>query len=172
MVGLFNWGTNQEILTGKQVAEETRTRKLELASVGLDPAVSTLAVHAWDLSCEWIHDGLLEATLEPRTETVVVLRPQAAEPTIAATSRHLLGGAVEVTGEQVETLPDGRTQLSATIDQPAGHPLNVLMDGAGLTFSEVTSPPGAQVVEGPCEGTWLLQVTPETSPATLEVVYE
>jgi len=171
VVGLFNWGTNKEIMTGKEIKEAVRTISLDLITVGFDAAESYLAVGSWDLSCEWIHDGIVSASLEPRTDKVVVVRRQALEPTIAATSRHLLGGAVEVT-EEVVVPHDSGFRLTATIDQPAGHPLNVLMDGAGLASAEVVSPAGATIVEGPCEGTWLLQVTPETAPVSLEVLYE
>jgi hypothetical protein len=78
---------------------------------------------------------------------------------------------VEVSDELVVAHEDGY-RLTATIDHPAGHSLNVLMDGAGLASAEVLSPANATIVEGPCEGTWLLQVTPETTPVALEVLYE
>lgn len=171
VVGLFNWGTNKEVMSGQEIEETVRTISLDLATVGFDPAESYLTVGSWDLSCEWVHDGIVSASLEPRTDKVVVVRRQASEPAIAATSRHLLGGAVEVTEEEVVAHEAGY-RLTATIDQPAGHPLNVLMDGAGLSSAEVVSPAGATIVEGPCEGTWLLQVTSETTPVALEVLYE
>jgi hypothetical protein len=171
VVGLFNWGTNKEIMTGVEIEESVRTISLDLATVGFDPAESYLTVGSWDLSCEWVHDGIVAASLEPRTDKVVVVRRQATEPAIAATSRHLLGGAVEVSDELVVAHEDGY-RLTATIDHPAGHSLNVLMDGAGLASAEVLSPANATIVEGPCEGTWLLQVTPETTPVALEVLYE
>ncbi len=171
VVGLFNWGTNKEIMTGKEIDEATRTISLDLATVGFDPTESYLTVGSWDLSCEWVHDGIVSADLEPRTDKVVVVRRQATEPAIAATSRHLLGGAVEVTDETV--VPhEGGYRLTATIDQPAGHPLNVLIDGAGFMSSTIVSPEGASINQGPCEGTWLVQVTPKTSPVKLEVLYE
>jgi hypothetical protein len=171
VVGLFNWGTNVAVATGQDVPEETRTKKLDLATVGLGSGDSYLAVSMWDLTCDWIHDGVLEATLEPRTEAVFVVRPQAGEPAIVATDRHLMGGAVEVEDEWVTATDDGYL-LSATIKQPAGHALNVLMDGAGLDAVAVVSPVGATIMAGPCEGTWLLQVTPSESPVQLEVRYE
>ncbi|MBM4354049.1 MAG: alpha-galactosidase [Deltaproteobacteria bacterium] len=170
VVGLYNWGENEDVQAGKTVPEETRTKTLALEDLGLDPKGTYLVIDGWDHDCYEVSDGLLSATLEPRTDKVLIVRPVPEEPGIVATSRHLLGGAVEVTDEQVKTI-EGKLVLSATIDHPAGYPLDVYVSGSGLKVDSVQSPGGVTVTPGACDGLEVLSLTPTQSPVKLEVTF-
>ncbi len=168
VVGLYNWGENENIPSGKAVPEETRTKTLALEDIGLDPNESWLVVGGWDHDCYEVTDGMLSNTLEPRTDEVLIVRPVPEEPCIVATSRHLLGGAVEVSDEQAKSI-EGKLVLSAVIDHPAGHPLDVYLAGGGLKVDSVLSPAGVTVTPGACDGVEVLSLTPTESPVKLEV---
>jgi hypothetical protein len=170
VIGLFNWGENEDVQSGEAVPEETRTKTLPLADIGLDAEESWLVMDAWDHDCHPVTAGKLSATLEPRSDKILIIRPLPQEPCIVATSRHLLGGAVEVTDEQVESV-EGKLVLSATLHHPAGYPLDVYIAGGGLEVATVQSPAGVTVTPGACDGVEVLSLTPTQSPVTLEVTF-
>ena len=168
VVGLYNWGTNLNVLSGDDVASEARTKTLSLEAMGHAADSKCLQVDSWDLTCKWLDGKPLEEELEPRTDRVLIVHCNPQGPMIAKTSRHLLGGVVEVSAENVAQ-EGGKTLLSATIDHPADFPLEVLVYAGDLTPTEVTSPPDATLEEGPCDGVWSVKVTPHTTPVQLSI---
>lgn len=170
VVGLFNWGTNVEVMSGKETPEEEKTQTLDLETIGLDPAGKYLVYGSWEQECEWVEDGQLQATLAPRTETVLVVRPEPDLPMVVATTRHLLGGAVDVTGEAV-TEDGGQTSLTATVDTPVGHEFAVYVATAGFDLDEVAWPAGAVVGDELCEGVVPVTFTSTNEKTELKVVF-
>jgi len=168
VLGLFNWGINEDVFTAKEIPEETRTKEVSFEALGLVPGTPYLVMDAWTHECEWLEDVAISRTLPPRTEAVLIVRLRAEEPIIVATSRHLLGGAVEVENEQVQPDADSLV-LTATIDQPAGHPLDVYLAGGGLVPSEVLSPATAVLTPGGCEDVYVVSVVPDATPVSLSV---
>ena len=103
-------------------------------ALGLDASRTILAFNAWDHTWEWLNLGQLQVTLDPRTEAVVLLREAPAAPAVVATTRHLLGGAVEVHDEAWD---DSGLTLSARIDTVVQDPTTVYVADAGLTLDSV-----------------------------------
>jgi alpha-galactosidase len=171
VLGLFNWGLNEEVFSGDEVAEETRTKEIELAAVGLVPTEPHLVLDAWTHECEWVEGGSIARTLVPRTEAVLIVHPEPDEPMIVATSRHLLGGAVEVSDEWVKTSGEAVESMGATIDHPAGFPLEVYLYAGGAEPKAVASPAGAILTPGGCEGVYVVSVIPESSPVEIKVEF-
>jgi hypothetical protein len=171
VLGLFNWGTNVEIMSGKETPEETKTITFNLADVGLDPTATHLLFDSWEHSCRWLDGGLVEETIEPRYERILVVHPKPAEPMVAATSRHLLGGAVEVTEEAIAK-DNGFTTLTATLDSPVGHEFIVYVAGAGLALDEVISPADAMIDDSPCDNVLAIRFGAVQSETTLEINFK
>jgi len=168
VVGLFNWGTNVNVLTGEEYPGEERTKNLSLEAMGHAADSTCLQVDSWDLTCKWLDGQDIEEMLAPRTDRILIVHCDPDDPMIAKTSRHLLGGIVEVTAEELAAAGDGTT-LTATIDHPVGHPLEVLVYDGGKSSAKVNSPPGATIEQGPCNNVWSVKVTPETTPVQLSI---
>ena len=171
VLGLFNWGKNEVLLTGQELEETTKVKSRTLKSLGLDEQAEYLVMDVWTHDCHWETGGTIAMDLEPRTEKVLILRSRPEEPEIAATSRHLLGGAVEVTSEQVQDV-DGLLTLSAIIDQPSGYPLEIFVADAGFQIAEVVSPAEVGILPGPCEDVQVISVTPDVTPVSLDIRFE
>ncbi|MBM4395198.1 MAG: alpha-galactosidase [Deltaproteobacteria bacterium] len=140
VIGMFHWGRNRDV-GGAWEEEAPRAIGVDLARIGLDPAARHLVFDAWDHAWTWHAGARLERTLQPRTAQVLVVRPAPAEPAVVATSRHLLGGAVEVSAESWD--PATGT-LTATISAPAGRPVTVWAADAGRTLSKAEPGEGGQ----------------------------
>ena len=170
VVGLFNWGTNLDLMSGDETPEQVKTKTLELESIGLDPEGKYLAYGSWERECHWIENGKLEATLDPRTETVLVVHPEPEAPMVVATTRHLLGGAVDVTGETVKQA-GAQVSLTATLDTPVGHDFVVYVATAGLEVDEVVSPVGAVLGDSPCDDVIAVEFTSQQAQTQMEVLF-
>ena len=171
VVGLYNWGQNENPVTGESFPEETRTATVPLTRLGLDPSKRTLLFSAWDQTCRFVEDGVIEETLEPRTDRVLVVREEPQNPTLVFTSRHLLGTAVEVLSETSLSTEDGIT-LVADVDNPPGHAVTVYIATGGLLPGTITSPAEAEWGESPCAGVAALLFTPNEPITTVEVRFE
>lgn len=167
-LGLFNWGKNRDVggpwvpaMTDPTPADEPeRTLTVSLADLGMDPGARTLAFDAWAGTWEWLEDGVVSRTLPPRTDAVLILHPEPTHPAVAATSEHLLGGAVEVSDEAwdgaagrlrwcMKTVPgrhtrawvmDASMSLGQAHTDSAGDP-SVAADGGLLTLSFLATAP-------------------------------
>lgn len=166
VLGLFNWGLNKEIGAPDMEAEQTRDYVVDLADLGLEPSATHLAFDAWNRTWDWIADGQVTETLDPRTSRVLILRPEPTEPAIVFTSRHLLGGAMEVTGE---TWDAGASTLSATLSTVPGDPLEVFVAEAGRTVQSVTASDVTDATPVSLDGITTVSFTP-TQPTTTLVV--
>ena len=171
VVGLYNWGLNEAVATGEETPEETKTKSLKLSDLGLDPGARYLSFSAWDRTCEWEEDGVLEAELEPRTDEVFIVRPEALEPEIVFTTRHLLGGAVEVFEESVVE-EDGELVLRAKIDTPIGHDVEVFVATGSLKVKKFTFSGAGGFGSKPCDGVQGFVLKAEQNPTEMEVRFE
>lgn len=131
VLGLFHWGRNRDIGGAWDFPEpddeQSRTFDMDLWALDVGDGGDVLALDAWDGTWEWIADGRIAVELAPRTERILVLHPRPDRPAVAGTSLHLLGGAVEVSGEAW----DGAAgRLRADLATVAGQATTVwVMDG-------------------------------------------
>jgi len=107
-------------------------------------------------------------TAEPRTGTLLVVRPDSESPGVVFTTRHVLGGAVEVANERVT---DGGAALEFDLSNPAGHEVTVYFSSRETPLS-VPSPADATLAAGPCPDVWAVTFTPvaDTTPVTISFV--
>ncbi|NOZ01349.1 MAG: alpha-galactosidase, partial [Deltaproteobacteria bacterium] len=133
VLGLFNWGRNRAI-GGTWEESGKRTLTVDLADLGLDASKRVLSFNAWDRDWTWIEDGKVKETLDPHTTRVLILRENPDEPAVVFTTRHLLGGAVEVHDEAYDA---GLHTLVASVDTVPGTPITVFAFDAGLTLDDV-----------------------------------
>ena len=166
VAGLFNWGTNEHVVTGEELGDEPREKTIEWSMLGLDPGARLLLFDAWEHTCEWADGPAWTVTVPPRSERIEVVRPEPATPVVVATTRHLMGGAVEVSDETVETVA-GDTVLAFDLASPAGHEVTAFV--AGGEAAEVLAPAGAVLVAGPCEGVWAVTFTPDADTTHVAV---
>jgi len=128
VVGLFNWGQNRDVVATQMEPEASRTVGVDRADLGLAGGDQLLVFDAWARTWTWSTADRIEATLAPRSTRVLIVRPAPTEPRVVFTSRHLLGGAVEVHDEAwspVESL------LSANLDVVPGELVEVYVAAAG-----------------------------------------
>jgi alpha-galactosidase len=94
VLGLFNWGENW---AGRErIPEGTRTIRVDLASLGLDPAVPYLVFDFWNEKFLGEFSGSVGLELAPRTCRVLALRRRPAHPWFLSYNRHLSQGGVEL----------------------------------------------------------------------------
>ncbi len=130
VLGLFNWGLNRDVEADEMEPETERTVGVDRADLGLAAAAELLVFDAWARTWAWSTADRLEATLPPRSTRVLVVRPAPTEPRVVFTSRHLLGGAVEV---HDEAWLAGDLRLTASIDTAPGQAVEVYVAAAGRT---------------------------------------
>lgn len=168
VLGLFNWGLNKEIGASEFEAEITRDYVVDLADLGLDTSATYLAFDAWNRTWDWIADGQVTETLDPRTTRVLILREEPTEPAIVFTSRHLLGGGVEVSGE---TWSDADATLSVVLATVPGDPLEVYVAEAGRTAQTVDVSDVTDATPVSLDGLTTITFTPTTPSTTISVQY-
>jgi len=168
VLGLFNWGLNKEIGALDFEPEITRDYVVDLANLGLDPSATYLAFDAWGHTWHWIADGQVSETLDPRTTRVLILREEPTEPAIVFTSRHLLGGGVEVSGE---SWSEADATLTATLATVPGDPLEVYVAEAGHTALSVQASGVTDATPISLDGLTTISFTPTTPTTTLTVQY-
>ncbi|HME56186.1 MAG TPA: alpha-galactosidase [Candidatus Lokiarchaeia archaeon] len=94
VVGLFNWGENQEL--GQPLPEETREITVNFTDVGLDSTKTYLAFEFWTGKFEGEFAGSYSAELLPRNVELLVFREKTGFPQFLSSTRHLTQGAVDV----------------------------------------------------------------------------
>ncbi|MFH2008399.1 MAG: alpha-galactosidase [bacterium] len=166
VVGLFNWGLNKEIGASDFEAESVRDYTVDFGELGLDIGLTFLVFDAWNRTWDWIAEGTVTETLDPRTSRVLVVREEPSTPAIVFTSRHLLGGAVEVHNEAWD---DGAAELSAVLDTVAGDPLEVFVAEAGRTVQVVEASGVADATPVSLDGITTISFTPTAAETTLTV---
>ena len=128
VLGLFNWGLNRDVTATQMEPEVERTVGVDRAALGLVPGDRVLLFDAWDHTWQWSTADRIEASLAPRSTRVLIVRHEPAEPRVVFTSRHLLGGVVEVLEEDYEPVEQ---KLSATISTVVGDRTRVFVALAG-----------------------------------------
>jgi hypothetical protein len=133
VLGVFNWGRNRDVGAQDFEAEAPRTLKLRLEedlglSVG-EPGHEFVWFDAWRHESNRVPAGAtLEFFLQPRRGTVLIVREESAQPFVLFTTRHLLGGAVEVHDERFDAASG---KLEARLDTVPGEPITVWVEPAG-----------------------------------------
>ena len=170
VVGLFNWGENRDILATATSLDYQKEQELTLGvdfeRIGLDPAKKHLVFDAWEHTWSWTGAGRVEATLAPRSDRIYVVREDPSQPAVVFTTRHLLGGAVEVHNE-VWSGEDGT--LSALIDTVAGDPTRIYLAPVGRSFVSATASGSADVQSNERDGLIELSFTPTSAETKLVV---
>lgn len=168
VVGLFNWGLNEDVVASAPVAEATRDKTIRWVDLGIDGAENLLLFNAWDHTCEWATGPEWTMTAEPRTGTLMVVKQDIGMPQVVFTTRHLLGGAIEVSGESAT---DGGGRLEFDLSSPAGHEVTVYISSAVAPVT-VTLPADATLSPGPCDDVWSVTFTPadDVTPVQVEFI--
>ncbi len=166
VVGMFNWGQNRDIGASDFEEEETRRVTLALERLGRDPTARYLVFDAWEESYAWVADGQLAADLEPRSARVFVAVEEPEEPAVVLTSRHLLGGAVEVANERFEAHKGTLTAEIATVAQV---PVRVYVATAGRSFVAAEAVDAGAVTAHEADGVLTLSFTPGSPGTVLRV---
>jgi len=143
VLGLFHWGRNRDIGSAAWEDEVPKTLSVRVSDLGLEPAGAHLVVDSWEGTARVVDSGVVSETLEPRTARVLIVRPMPADPAVVWTSRHLLGGAVEVLDERYD--PATR-ELRFTLRAVRDHPFQALIATAGMQVQtvQVDGDPAAQ----------------------------
>ena len=171
VLGLFHWGRNRNIGEAWEEGADPRNLAMDLDDLGLDPTKRHLAFDAWERTWQWIEDGTVDETLDTRTTRVLVLREEPLEPAIVFTTRHLLGGAVEVHGEEFN---GGLSILTATIDTVPGDPTTVFAADAGRQLTDVdlgTGEPPAGISHAQEDGVAWLFFTPTEAQTEVRFLF-
>jgi hypothetical protein len=172
VVGLFNWGENRDILataTSSKYEEEAElTLSLDLERIGLDPTKRHLVFDAWEHDWSWTEAGRVEATLAPRTDRIYVVREEPVTPAVVFTSRHLLGGAVEV---HDEIWAEEEGHLAFSVDTVAGDPIHVYVAPGGASFA-VAAVDGLEHQIDERDGLIDLSFTPDAASSTIQLDFE
>jgi hypothetical protein len=166
-VGLFNWGLNQDVGASAWEPETVHTIGVDRTALGLSATGTLLAVDGWTGAVTRITGTRVEASLQPRSVALLLVRPDPTAPALVWTSRHLMGGAAEVSGE---TWDAATGTWSATIDAPAGAPLTVEIATGGATPSSATAD-GTALTPQVADGVATLALTPAANPAHLAVTF-
>lgn len=172
VLGLFNWGRNRDIGGAWEEGAGPRTLTMDLSDLGMDPAKKTLAFNAWDRDWAWIENGTVDETLPTHSTRVLVLREEPTEPAVVFTSRHLLGGAVEVHDEEFNA---GLATLTAAIDGVVGVPMTVFVADAGRVLDDVdfgTGIPPLGVSHAQNDGIAQVFFTPTEVSTTISLVFQ
>jgi hypothetical protein len=167
VLGLYHWGQNRDVGRPDWEAEAPRTLRVDLADLGLDPTQRHLVFRAWDQTWTWEEGGAVEEWLAPRMDAVFVVRPAPVEPAVVFTSRHLLGGAVEVHDEAF----GADDALTATVDTVPGAPLTVWVATAGRIPEEATASGSDDVGHEVTDGLLALRCTPRTDATEVRVTF-
>lgn len=169
VVGLFNWGLNKDIGAEDWEAEQPRTVGLSLAAMGRDPAQRHLVFDAWDHTWEWTEADRVERTLEPRTEAVLIVRAEPADPAVVFTTFHLLGGAVEVHDEAWDAAAG---TLTAAVDTVPGEAQTVWVAAAGRTPKTVAVTPAEAVTHEVADGLLAVRFAPQGTNVELRIDWD
>jgi Melibiase len=149
VIGLLNWGTNQDLtqLPFAAMPDDARILSADLAAGDVDPQTQFHAFEYWTQEYLGVMSGTVSLEVPARHPRVVGLHPVLDRPQFLGTNRHVLGGAVVVHSlawnDQADEytialegsvgttfapfehrltffVPDGYTLQDVTADVPAG----------------------------------------------------
>ncbi len=146
VLGLFNWGLNRDIGAADFDPERELALTATRAELGLPDSGRLLVLDAWDREWRFVDGELPPVLLAPRTARVFVVRPEPARPAVVFTTRHLLGGAVEVLAEDFDAAAGVLHVRLATVP---GVPLTVFValggrDLVAAAAEPATAPPATE----------------------------
>jgi hypothetical protein len=163
VLGLFNWGLNRDVTATEMEPEAVRTVGVDRAVLGLAPGAEVLLFDAWAHTWEWSTADRIEAALPPRSTRVLVVRPTPTVPRAVFTTRHLLGGAVEVHDESWDPLAK---RLTFVVDAVPGEPIEVFVTAAGNVPPANADVSGADSLEVRTEDGMVVLAFVATDPFT------
>lgn len=140
VVGLFNWGKNRDAGSSEWDAEEPRVIGVDKAALGF--AKDVLVFDSWAGTWEWVSGPRIERLLQPRSCALLIVRERPATPSVISTTRHLMGGAVEVENETFDTASGVLTALIDTVPKAS---ISVYIATAGKALTQVTVQQGSDV---------------------------
>ena len=161
VVGLFNWGTNREIGAAKYEDEIVRTIGVDLVDIGHPAGVSRLVFDAWAHTWEWTEGARLERSLDPRRSAVLIVREAPSEPAVVFTTRHLMGGAVEIHDEAWD--PEAGT-LMFDVDAVPGDPITIYVATAGRELTGVEAAAATDLEHELVDGLAVVRFMPTHGP--------
>ena len=170
VLGLFNWGLNRDVTATEMEPEAERTVGVDRAALGLVPGDRVLLFDAWAETWAWSTADRFEATLAPRTTRVLVVRLEPSEPRVVFTSRHLLGGAVEVLDEGFEPVEKKLSFSLTTVPGDLTRVYVALAGQQGPVTADVSGAQGLQV--GTTDGLAVLQFTATDALSSVIVDFE
>ena len=169
VAGLYNWGVNENLVTSEELPDAPRVKTLEWASMGYAPDQELLLFDAWEHTCEWAEGPSWSVEIPQRSDRILVVRPVPEEPEVVHTSRHLMGGALEVSDE---VFVEGEVAaLGFQLSSPAGYEVTVYIAGAGMDAKEIMMPLDATLQPGPCDGIWAVTFTPSEDVTSVQVQF-
>jgi hypothetical protein len=166
VVGLFHWGKNRDAGSSKWDEEAPRTVGVDRAALGLAAGTPLLAFDAWARTWEWLDGPRVERLMDPRTGVLLVVREKPADPAVVFTTRHLMGGAVEVHDETWDPVTG---TLKASVDAVPGVPITVYVAAADRTVLDATVDGGTGMAPSENDGVLALPFTPQSTFARLTV---
>lgn len=131
VVGVINWG------------DRTRSTTVDLAQLGLDPAVAYHAYHYWLRRYLGVVRGRVTVPRhQPHETALLLLKPVSAEPDLLTSTFHITQGGVEV------------VSLERWKDDAGGQTLVVGLNKAGVQFGKLlfTVPAPWRVIEARVDG--------------------
>ncbi|HOA14067.1 MAG TPA: alpha-galactosidase [Myxococcota bacterium] len=167
VVGLFNWGLNEDVVASAPIAEAPREKTLRWSDLGLEPDAEVLLFNGWDRTCEWATGPEWSMTAQPRTAAILVVREHADVPHVVFTTRHLLGGAVEISNEQVNY---DDASLDFDIESPSGQEVTAYIFSP-VAPTTITAPAEATIAPGPCENVWAVTFTPAADTTNVQIEF-
>lgn len=166
VVGLFNWGVNEDLAASTSMPEGAREKTLHWSDLDLNAQTGPLLLfNVWDRTCEWAGGPDWTMTAQPRTGTLLVVRQDVGRPQVVFTTRHVLGGAVEISDEQSES---GSNRLEFTLSSPAGREVTIYI-ASPVAPVNVIQPADAAIASGPCENVWAITFTPTLDQTNVQM---
>jgi len=107
VIALYNWDGREAVI------------EFPMERLGLDPKARYLAYDFWADRPEPVIQGRLRIAVPGKACRILALRPEAQEPLVLSTSRHVTQGIVDLAGE---TWDAGKGTLSGTSRVVAGDP--------------------------------------------------
>ena len=83
------------------------------------------------------------------------------------TTRHLLGGAVEISNEQVNY---DDASLDFDIESPSGQEVTAYIFSP-VAPTTITAPAEATIAPGPCENVWAVTFTPAADTTSVQIEF-
>ncbi len=98
IVGLFNWGSNRDLVSKTNIPEMTRGKVLDFERLGLDSDADYILYDFWNSELVGVESGAepIVFEVEPRTVKLLAIHRLRGVPQFISTSRHYTQGAISL----------------------------------------------------------------------------